>query len=184
MRTQSSLLAVIAASITALATGDARADTTWTFTGVNPRATYAVASPKNGVDAMVFHVTASAVAPMRLVRMAFQVMGTVQSAEVTNYELVYYPTGLGTGGVVVGSNTGAAFAPGGRTSIVSVDVATPIALQGNFAGFFALRAAVQGTRAYFVTAQLQTVTLEDGGVERFLMETEDLPMSGDTYYVN
>jgi hypothetical protein len=97
---------------------------------------------------------------------------------------MYYPAGLGTAGVVVGTNTGAAFAPGGRTAIVSVDVANPIALEGNFAGFFGLRAAVQGTRAFFVTAQLQTVTVENGGVERFLVETEDLPMSGDTYYVN
>jgi hypothetical protein len=182
MRTTSSLLALFAASFTAFASSEARADTTWTFTGVTPRATHAIAGGQ-GLDA-VFHVTASAVAPTRLVRMAFQVMGTVQSADVTNYELVYYPAGLGTAGVVVGTNAGATFAPGAPTSIVSVDVANPIALQGNFAGFFGLRAAVQGTRAFFVTAQLQTVTVENGGVERFLMETEDLPMSGDMYYVN
>ena len=184
MRTPSSLRAVVAASlIAALTSGYALADTTWTFTkSPAPRATRAVASAA-GLDAMVFNVTAAGVGLTRVTRMAFMVMGTLQRADFDNLQLVYYQHGLAGPGVVVGSEAGAGLAPGERT-LVSIDVTAPIAIQGDYAGVFALRADVKGTRSFFFVAQLQRVTIEQDGVERNLTETEDLPMQGDTFYVN
>ena len=184
MKTLTSLLAVVTASITALAPDLARADTTWTFASVAARSPAVAAAARAPVDAMVFNVTAAAVAPTNITRMAFVVSGTVKNAELANFQLVYYPNGLAAPGVVVGSNAAAAFAPGGTTDTVSIDLATPIALQGNYSGMFALRGDVNGVRSFFFAPRLQTVTVVQGAAERFLIETEDLPMSGSTFYVN
>jgi hypothetical protein len=184
VKTLTSLLALVTASITALAPGQARADTTWTFANVAARSTAATAAAHGPVDAMVFNVTAAAVAPTSITRMVFVVDGTVNNAELANFQLVYYPNGPASPGVVVGSNTGAAFAPGGTTGALRIDLANPIALQGNYSGLFALRSDVNGVRSFFFAPRLQTVTVNQGGADRFLMETEDLPMSGSMFYVN
>lgn len=183
MKTLTCLLALVTASITALAPARARADTTWTFASIAARSPAVAAAASAPVDAMVFNVTAAAVAPTRITRMAFIVEGTVKNAELANFKLVYYPGGLAAPGVVVGSNAATGFAPGGTTGTVSIDLAAPIALQGNYSGIFALRGDVNGVRSFFFAPRLQTVTVDDGA-ERFLMETEDLPMSGSTFYVN
>jgi hypothetical protein len=189
MRTQTTLLAAVAASITLLASGDAFAQAApavanpWTFTMPVAPASYAVAAAP-GLDAMVFNVTAAGVGPTRVTRMSFVVKGSVNTREVANFQLVYYPAGLGNPGYVVGSNAGTGFAPAGKTSTIDIDLASPIAFEGSFAGDFALRVDVSGTRSYFFTPRLQTVTIESGGLVRYLTETEDLPMQGDLFYVN
>ncbi len=186
MRTPSSLLAVVAASITALASGRALAATNWTFTkSPGPWDRHGVAAPASDLDAMVFNLTVAGVAPTRVTRMAFMVTGTLQTAELANFELVFYPAGLASPGVVVGSNTGSGWAVGPTTSTVSIDLTAPIAVQGDiFTGVFALRVDVNGARSFFFQPQLQTVTIENDGVERYLVDTEDLPLPGDSFYVN
>jgi hypothetical protein len=188
MRTQTTLLAAVA-SITLLASGDAFAQATpavatpWTFTTTTQPSTFSVA-PAPAIDAMVFNVSATGVGPTRVTRMTFVVKGTVHTSEVANFQLVYYPAGLGSPGVVVGSNAGVGFAPPGKTSIVHIDLATPIDFQGNFTGDFSLKMDVNGARSYFFTPRLQTVTIESAGVARFVSETGDLPLQGDMIYVN
>jgi hypothetical protein len=184
MRTPSSLIA-LAASIVALASGDARGDTTWTFTTLAGRSTHVALPPAAaGVDAMVFNVTAAAVAPTQVTRMVFMVMGTVQSSEIGNFQLVYYPSGVAANGIVLATSSGATFAPGSPTNLVSFDLTAPIAVQGNWSALFGLRTDVKVARSFLFAPRLQTVTVQSGGAERFLVETEDLPLSGDTFYVN
>jgi hypothetical protein len=187
MRTPSSLLAVVAASIAALAPGEALA--AWTFTK-SPALweRQAVVSATPGLDAMVFNVTAAGTGLARVTRMAFQVTGTLQTAEVTNFQLVYYPDGLAGTAVVVGTNSGSGWGRGATTSIVSIDLAAPLTLQTDLSGVstgaFALRVDVNGARSFSFQPQLQTVTIETDGVERNLVETGDLPLPGDSFYVN
>lgn len=189
MRTPSSLLAVVAASFGALAPAGALASESWAFTkSPAPWAPHAVGSAATGLEAMVFDVAATGIASSRVTRMAFLVTGTAHTAEVVNFQLVYYPGGPGSSGVVVGSNSGSGWAPGPATAVVSIALASPLALPTDLSGFstgvFALRVDVNGGRTFFFQPQLQTVTVESGGAERYVVATGDLPLSGDSFYVN
>jgi hypothetical protein len=190
MRTPSSLLAAAAASMVALASGKALAADAWSFTkSPAPWTSHSVGSSALGLDAMVFNVSATGIGLARVTRMAFMVTGTLHTAEVGNYQLVYYPNGLSGSGLVVGSSSGSSWAPGITTSIVSIALAAPLALNvdsttGISSGVFALRVDVSGARSFFFQPQLQTVMVENGGVEQLVAATGDLPVPGDSFYVN
>lgn len=190
MKTPNPLLAAVAASIVSLASGRALAADAWNFTkNPTPWASHSVGSSALGLDAMVFGVTATGIGTARVTRMAFMVTGTLHAAEVANYRLVYYPNGLTGSAVVLGSNSGSGWAPGATSSIVSIDLAAPLALQtdsttGISTGVFALRVDVNGARSFFFQPQLQTVTVENGGVMQYVVATGDLPLTGDSFYVN
>jgi hypothetical protein len=190
MKTPSSLLAAVAASMIAFTSGEALAADSWTFAkSPEPWAPHSVGSSSLGLSAMSFNVSATGIGAARVTRMAFMVTGTLHTAEVGNYQLVYYPNGLGGSGLVVGSTSGSTWAPAATTAIVSIPIAAPIALSvdpmtGISSGVFALRVDVSGGRSFFFQPQLQTVTVENGGVERLVLATGDLPMPGDSFYVN
>jgi hypothetical protein len=186
MRTPS-LLAAVVASAAALAPvrSSAQVVNNWTFTTPALWTSRSVASAANGVDAVVFDVTAANVPLTQLTRMRFQVNGSARNGDLTNFRLVYYPNGATGSGYVVGTNTGNSWAPAGiAPSTVSIDLASPIALQGNYAGTFALFVDVNGAPASSFQTRLQAVTVNVGGVERYVMETEDLPLQGDLVTLN
>ena len=182
MKTPISLAAAVVISAAAVTPGEALA-APWTFAKTSPVTRYDLAPTARGLDAMPFNVTATGVGSTRVTRMAFMVTGTARTWEVANFQLVYYPDGLSSPGVVVGSTSGSEWKPGPATSIVSIPLATPVTLQGDFAGAFALRVDVNGAHPFFFQPQLQTVTIDDGA-EHDLLQTEDLPLPGDTFYVN
>jgi hypothetical protein len=192
MRTTKPLLAAFAVSAVVLAAGDARAQTAttttttvapaspWTFTkSPGPVASYALAGPASGVDAMAFTLTATGVAPTTVRKMTFFVVGTQAKGDLVNYQLLYFPSGTTGPGTVVGTNSASASAPG-AAYLVSIDLTSPVAVPSSFTGNFVLRADVQGTRKYSFQPELRTVTVNEG----FVVATEDLPLYGDTYMVN
>lgn len=186
MKKTLSLLAAVA-SIAALAPTPSRAQAinNWSFTTPALWTNRSVASVSPGASAVVFDVTAVNQPVSSLTRMRFQVNGTARNGDLTNFKLVYYPSGLTGSGYVVGSNTGNAWAPAGISpSTVSIDLASPIGLQGNYSGTFALVVDVNGAPATSFQARLQAVTVQTGGVERFVMDTEDLPLQGDFVTLN
>jgi hypothetical protein len=184
MKNRSFLVAAIAASITILASGEARAAPPWSFAKTNGAWTpNAVASSTPALDVLVFNVATTAVPLSTVKQMTFQVTGTGRTAEVANFQLVFYRDGLGTPGMVVGSNTGAGWGPG-KSHVVVIDLATPVAFQGAASGFFALRVDVNAPRTFFFQPELRTVTMVSEGVARLVRETEDLPLPGDSFYVN
>jgi hypothetical protein len=186
MRTRSSLFPVILvcfaalAPVRALSAIPAGTASTWAFAKSGaPWAAHAVTFAQPALDTLIFDVSASGAAGTRITGMTFQVSGTVKSPEVANFQLVYYPGPGRGGGVVVGTGS----APIGVTSsVLTIDLAAPIALQADFTGTFALRLDVNGARAFFFQPQLQTVTVDEGGVLRNVLA--DLPMLGDSFYVN
>lgn len=157
----------------------------WTFTKI-PNAYQAryVTAPAAGVDALPFEVQASGARDTAITRMAFMITGTLPIGSLSSFEVVYYPGGLAKPGTVLGTSSGASWAPGALSSIVEVVLATPITVGQNFRGQFALKVDVGGTPPYFFDPQLQTVTIRAGGVEKYLVgSTCDLPLPGDTFYV-
>jgi hypothetical protein len=183
-RTRGSLLAVAVASIAAFASGRALAADVWTFAkSPAPWAPYAI-SPGPSVEAMAFNVTATTLSATSVKRMTFLVTGTAQNADVANFQLVFYPYGLAGSGYIVGSSSASGFSPGLTTSLVAIDLSTPLALPALFTGAFALRVDVNGVRSFRFQPQLRTVTVESNGVVRNVAETDDLPLPGDSFYVN
>jgi len=186
MRNRSSLLTVVAAAVAILASGEAHAQAPWAFAKTNGAwAPTAVASFTPSVDVLVFNVATKAVPLSTVKQMTFQVVGTGVNSEVVNFQLVFFPDGLGTPGIVVGTNTGAGWGPG-KSHVVTIDLQTPVAFQGANSGYFALRAGVSGPRTFFFQPQLQTVTVAGGanGVARLIQDTEDLPLPGDSFFVS
>ena len=202
MKTHRPLLAAAVASIILLASGDALAQTVvatpqafndapanlainpWTFTMQSPRTSH-LAAPAPGVQAMIFNVSALGVGSGSLTSMEFVVSGTVKSAELANYKLVYYPNGTSSPGVVVATNAGATFSPGGAASNIVLKLASPISYVGNFAGDFALIVDVNATtRSYHFVPRLQEVIVAAAGQTGAVRATEDLPLNGDFFYVN
>ena len=155
----------------------------WTFTTAawTPRVT---AAPATVGDSIAFDVNAVPLAPAQVTQMSFQIMGSLQPGDVSSFELVYYPNGLANPGVVVATNSGASFAHGAKSDILSFDLTAPISVAGAYTGSFALRANVNGARKYSFQPRLQTVVINDGAGPRFVVESETLPMNGDTYFVN
>lgn len=172
--------------VAAMASGAKVKASPFTFTKIPATwAAHAVASPVQGLDAMTFEMTASAAKGDILMAMAFMISGTLQAGDVANYQLLYFPDGLKKPGVVVGSNDGSTWAPGPTTSIVSIDLTAPITMGQNFKGDFILRLDVNGAGSFFFSPQLQTAAVDVGGVLTLLTgATCDLPLPGDTFYVN
>jgi hypothetical protein len=160
--------------------------TPWTFTKIpTTPATQNVAAPVQGLDALVFEMTGSAVKGDVVKAMAFMITGTLQAGSLTSFQLVYFPAGLKKPGVVVGTNDGSSWAPGPTTSIVSIDLTSPITTGPNFKADFILRVDVNGAGSFFFTPELRTATVDVGGVPTLLTgATCDLPLPGDTFYVN
>jgi hypothetical protein len=205
MMTPRSLLAVAAASVATLlpATGLAQvaavapAGPAWSFdadaapTNANPnslnrnaKATARAPAFATGLDAMVFNVSASGLGLSRVTRMSFAVTGTGLNGEVANFDLVYFPSGITGGGVVVGSTKGSAWGPGRTSSFVDIDLVAPFDVQGTFSGVFALRVDVNAFRTFFFQPELRSVTVDSGGVTQLVTDTGDLPMKGDVLAVN
>jgi hypothetical protein len=194
MTTRTSLLAAVAASIAVLASGRALAQTTtaapaappgktWSFSTGNARPGSRAVAAARAVNAMVFTVSANGVAQTRVTKMGFMVTGTLQNSDVANFQLVFYPNGVASPGVVVGSSTGSTWAPGKTSSIVNIDLASPFDVQGAFTGIFELRVDVNGVRSFDFQPQLQTVTVASGVVEQYVLDTDDLPLPGDSLVV-
>lgn len=183
MRTARPLLAFVAVSAAILAAGEARA-ATWSFTKNSPAwAPHLVTTNTSGVDAMVFTVASTGV-DTTVTKMAFMVVGSVKPGALDNYQVIYYPNGITSPGAVVGSATGAGWKMGPQSSIVTVPLSSPITVSAlGFTGVFALRVNVSGAPAFF-EPQLQTVSTSTAGVEKYVLATDDLPLNGDTFYVN
>jgi hypothetical protein len=170
-------------SFLAAANSPASATTPWTFTKAEDVSQgRPVASPAQGIDALVFEARSSGAEGDKLTRMAFRVTGSVAVGSLSNFQLVHFPDGIAKPGVVVGRNDGATWAPGAKTTTIEIAFAEPLAVSRNFKGQFALRADLKGGPAFF-TPELRTVTFASSGVEQFLTATCDLPLRGDTFNV-
>lgn len=192
MKSLRSIPSIFAGSILALAstgTSSAPNDKTtspWTFTKIAPAVvTSGVASPSPAFRALTFHVESSGTGATSVTRMSFMITGTLQAGDLSNFELVYFPGGLQGSAVVLGTNKGSAWAPGAATSVVPIQLATPLALSDKFKGDFALRADLNGRGSFTFSPQLQSVALEVGGTPQLLVQgTCDLPLPGDVFKVN
>jgi hypothetical protein len=126
-----------------------------------------------------------------LTRLTFMLAGNAQVGNLTNLRLVYYPDGRGTTGVVVASDNLAGWV-NTAANYVTLTLATPLVLNAKGKNLsksavksFSLLVDVSGAAAYQFFPQLQTVNVSLNGVERQLLtETCDLPLLGDTFYVN
>ncbi|MGE5048880.1 MAG: hypothetical protein ACM3PC_09945 [Deltaproteobacteria bacterium] len=199
METLRSILAVFAGSVLAVACGaspsaDAVAASAnvkvpaspWTFTKTPAAfANYSIAAPAPAFAVLNFEMTSRGSKDFAVTQMAFMITGTVQVGDLANFQLVYFADGLKKPGVVVGTNDGSTWTPGATTSIVPIDLATPIVLNQNFKGDFALNVDVNGTAKFFFSPQLSTVTIDVAGVPQLLVGgTCDLPLPGDQFNVN
>jgi hypothetical protein len=208
MMTPRSLLAVAAASVATLlpATGLAQAvdaapvapaAPAWAFiadaapNGANPnslnrnaKAIRRAPAFASGLDAMVFNVSASGLGLSRVTRMSFLVSGTGLNGEVANFQLMFFPSGITGGAVVVGQTQGSAWGPGKTTSFVDIDLVAPFDVQGAFSGVFALRVDVNGFRTFQFQPELRSVTVVSDGGTQLVTDTGDLPMKGDVLAVN
>jgi hypothetical protein len=175
-----SVASVLAAAIPAAA----GVTTPWTFTKAEDVSQdRPVASPAQGIDALVFEARSSGTEGEKLTRMAFRVTGSLPVGSLSNFQLVHFPDGIGKPGVVIGRNDGSTWAPGAKTTMIEIAFAEPLAVSRNFKGQFALRADLKGAPAFFFTPELRTVTVASSGTEQFLTATCDLPLRGDTFTV-
>jgi hypothetical protein len=199
MKTTNKLLAV-AASVAALACGGTVSDELgasavsqlkvkplpWTFTNVpSALAAQPVTAPVQGFEAMLIGVEANPEKFTAITQMAFMVTGTLQVGDLAYFQLVYFPDGLKKPGVVVGSSTGATWAPDPAANVVSIDLTAPLAVKKSLKAEFALRVDVNGALPFSFTPQLQTVTIDVVGVPQTLgSDVSNLPVAGDTFNVN
>jgi hypothetical protein len=164
--------------------------TSFTFTKVPAGyATHAIASPVAALETIVFQLTATQAAGITVKQFGFMISGSLQAGDVRNYQLVYYPDGLAKPGVVLGTNSGATWvAPGGSpSSFIYIGLATPITVPKGktFTAYFALRADVTGTGAFFFYPRVQTCTVDAGtGDKDVAWFGGDLPLQGDQFTVN
>jgi hypothetical protein len=198
MNAPRSTLAVVAGSLLALACGQSpsvdagatsanvKATAPWTFTKTPAGfANHSIAAPAPALAALAFHMESRGSKDSAVTQMAFMITGTVQVGDLANFQLVYFPDGTRKPGVVVGSNDGSTWAPGATSSIVPVDLVTPLALSQNFKGDFALQVDVNGLSKFFFSPELSTVTIDAAGVPQLLVGgTCDLPLPGDQFNVN
>ena len=147
-------------------------------------------TPATDVDIFDLAITTSETASS-LTRLQFMLATIAPAGSLTNLRLVYYPDGRGTTGVVVASDNLAGWI-GNTTNYITLSLGTPLVLNAtgknknrNATNSFSLLVDVSGTTAYQLFPQLQTVNVSLNGVERQLLtETCDLPLAGDTFYVN
>ena len=150
-------------------------------------ATQSIASPTTGMSTIVFQMNAAQAAGIVVKQFGFMISGSLQAGDVGNYQLLYYPQGLGKPSVIMGGNNGSTWvAPGGFTFIY-IDLASPITIpKGNtFTAVFELRADVSGTGSFFFYPRVQTCLVNAGtGDKDVAWFGGDLPLQGDTYRVN
>ena len=161
--------------------------TSFTFTKLPALvADQAIASPRLGLETIFFQLDASRADGLTIKQIGFMISGSLQAGDVGNYQLVYYPQGLSKPGVVMGTNDGSTWvAPGGRT-LLYIDLASPITItKKKFTAVFSLRADVTGTATFFFDPRIQTCLINDGAVDKDVAWFGgDLPLQGDTYFVN
>ena len=162
--------------------------TSFTFTKVPAAfADHSITSPVPGLEAIVFRMDATSAAGIVVKQFGFMISGSLQAGNVRNYQLAYYPNGLTKPSVVMGTNDGSTWvAPGGQ-SFIYINLAAPITIPkgATFTAYFALRADVVGTGAFFFYPRVQTCTVNEAGVDKdVLWLGGDLPLQGDTYRVN
>lgn len=164
--------------------------TSFTFTKVPPtQAIQAITSPVAGLETIVFSMVATEAQGMVVKQFGFMISGSLQTGDVGNYQLIYYPDGLAKPGVVVGTNDGSTWvAPGGSpSSFIYFDLASPITIpkKKSFTALFALRADVNGTGTFFFYPSVQTCLVNANGVDQDVTWFGgDLPLRGDQFNVN
>lgn len=161
--------------------------TSFTFTKLPALvAVQTMTSPKSGFETIVFQVDASRADGLTIKQMGFMISGSLQAGDVGNYQLVYYPQGLGKPGVVMGTNDGSTWVAPGGTTLLYIDLASPITItKKKFTAIFSLRADVTGTGTFFFDPRVQTCLINDGTADKDVAWFGgDLPLQGDRYNVN
>ena len=161
--------------------------TSFTFTTLPALvADQAITSPVLGLETIVFQMDASRADGLTIKQMGFMISGSLQAGDVGNYQLVYYPEGLGKPGVIMGTNDGSTWVAPGGTTLLYIDLASPITItKKKFTAVFSLRADVNGTGTFFFDPRVQTCLINDGTVDKDVAWFGgDLPLQGDVYHVN
>lgn len=164
--------------------------TSITFTKIPPaQANHSIASPLAGLETIVFQMNASQAAGVVVKQFGFMIAGSLQTGDVANYQLFYYPQGLANPGVLVGTNNGSTWAPpgGSPSSFIYIDLSSPLTIPKgkSFTAIFALRADVTGLGTFFFYPRVQTCLVTEAGVDKDVTWLGgDLPLQGDVYYVN
>ena len=161
--------------------------TSFTFTKLPALvAVQTMTSPKSGFETIVFQMDASRADGLTIKQMGFMISGSLQAGDVGNYQLVYYPQGLGKPGVVMGTNDGSTWVAPGGTTLLYIDLASPITItKKKFTAIFSLRADVTGTGTFFFDPRVQTCLINDGTADKDVAWFGgDLPLQGDRYNVN
>ena len=161
--------------------------TSFTFTKVPPAvADQTITSPALGFETIVFQMDASRADGLTIKQLGFMISGSLQAGDVGNYQLVYYPQGVGKPGVVMGTNDGSTWVAPGGTTLLYIDLASPITItKKKVTAIFSLRADVIGTGAFFFDTRVQTCLINDGTTDKDVAWFGgDLPLQGDVYRVN
>lgn len=161
--------------------------TSFTFTKVPPAvAVQTITSPALGFETIVFQMDASRADGLTIKQLGFMISGSLQAGDVGNYQLVYYPQGVGKPGVVMGTNDGSTWVAPGGTTLLYIDLASPITItKKKVTAIFSLRADVIGAGAFFFDTRVQTCLINDGTTDKDVAWFGgDLPLQGDVYRVN
>ena len=161
--------------------------TSFTFTKLPAIvADQAITSPVLGLETIVFEMDASRADGLTIKQLGFMISGSLQAGDVGNYQLVYYPQGLDKPGVIMGTNDGSTWVAPGGTTLLYIDLASPITItKRKFTAVFSLRADVTGTGTFFFDPRIQTLLINDGTVDKDVAWFGgDLPLQGDVYRVN
>lgn len=161
--------------------------TSFTFTKLPATvADQTITSPALGLETIVFQVDASRADGLTIKQVGFMISGSLQAGDVGNYQLVYYPDGLAKPGVVMGTNDGSTWVAPGGTTLLYIDLASPITItKKKFTAIFSLRADVTGTGTFFFDPRVQTCLINDGTTDKDVAWFGgDLPLQGDVYHVN
>ena len=162
--------------------------TSFTFTKIPAAvANQAITSPVAGLDAIVFQMDATWASGLVVKQFGFTVSGSLQAGDVGNYQLYYFPDGLGKPPVLMATNDGSTWVAPGGFSFLNFDLATPITIPNGktFTAIFALRADVNGTGTFFFVPSVQTCLINNGIVDQDVTWFGgDLPLRGDVFNVN
>ena len=161
--------------------------TSFTFTKLPALvADQAITSPALGLETIVFQMDASRADGLTIKQLGFMISGSLQAGDVGNYQLVYYPEGLDKPAVIMGTNDGSTWVAPGGTTLLYIDLASPITItKKKFTAVFSLRADVTGTGTFFFDPRIQTLLINDGTVDKDVAWFGgDLPLQGDVYRVN
>jgi hypothetical protein len=159
--------------------------TLFTFTKVPAPVGDVSIAPGPDVQIYAFHLDTDRTKDIELTSLSFMISGSLQAGSLSNFRLVFYPSGFGKPGIVVATNDGSAWTPGPSPSNFITLRLAGFVLPQNFRGDFGVLADVGGS-SYFFWGQMQTATITVNGVEQPLENptTCDLPLLGDTFRVN